>query len=184
MHHRPGNVHDSNGAERFIRDCLHEVRSALPSAKLESRFDGAFFSDKVVNMLDSERNSFTISVPFQRFSELKGIVEARKRWKRLDDTWSYFEVDWSPSCWDRQFRMICVRQKVSKQQKAPIQMDLFVPHEHGYQFKVIVTNKTESAQAVLRFHNGRGAQENIFGEVKSQCNMDYIPVRRLAGNQM
>ena len=37
---------------------------------------------------------------------------------------------------------------------------------------------------VLRFHNGRGAQENIFSELKSQCQMDYIPVRKLTGNQL
>ena len=37
---------------------------------------------------------------------------------------------------------------------------------------------------MLRFHNGKGAQENIFGELKSQCGMDYVPVRRLAGNQL
>ena len=61
---------------------------------------------------------------------------------------------------------------------------LFCPHEYGYEFKVIVTNKRSSARNVLRFHNGRGAQENIFGELKSQCQMDYVPVRRLAGNQL
>jgi len=49
---------------------------------------------------------------------------------------------------------------------------------------VIVTNKRSSARNVLRFHNGRGAQENIFGELKSQLQMDYVPVRRLAGNQL
>jgi len=184
MHHRPGNVHDSNGAVQFIRNCIGEVRSVLPSAKLESRFDGAFFSDKQVKMLDSQGIEFTISVPFARFSELKELVETRRRWKRLDETWSYFETQWSPACWEQQFRILCIRQKVSKQYREPIQLDLFIPHEHGYQFKVIVTNKGESARSVLRFHNGRGAQENIFGEMKSQCNMDYVPVRGLAGNQM
>jgi len=28
---------------------------------------------------------------------------------------------------------------------------------------LIVTNKTESAKAVVLFHNGRGSQESIFG---------------------
>jgi hypothetical protein len=184
MHHRPGNVHDSNGAVEFIHDRIRDVHCALPTAKLESRFDGAFFSDKQVQMLDSQGVKFTISVPFARFTELKHMVESRTHWKRLDDTWSYFEVQWSPACWKQQFRILCIRQKVSKQNKAPIQLDLFIPHAHGYQFKVIVTNKRESARSVLRFHNGRGAQENIFGELKTQCNMDYVPVRRLAGNQL
>ena len=44
MHHRPGNVHDSNGAGEFISDCLGAVRQAFPGAALESRLDSAFFS--------------------------------------------------------------------------------------------------------------------------------------------
>ena len=112
------------------------------------------------------------------------MVEGRKRWRPLDGRWSYFETDWSPACWDHKFRFIFIRQKVKRQNKEPVQLDLFTPHEYGYDFKVIVTNKKSSARNVLRFHNGRGAQENVFGELKSQCQMDYIPVRRLAGNQL
>ena len=184
LYHRPGNVHDSNGAEQFILNRIGNIRSVLPAVKLEARLDAAFFADKHVQMLDNEGVEFTISVPFERFTELKAMIEARKRWRPLDGTWSYFETDWSPACWDRTFRFIFIRQKVKRQNKAPVQLDLFTPHELGYDFKVIVSNKRSSARNVLRFHNGRGAQENVFGELKSQCQMDYVPVRRLAGNQL
>lgn len=184
LYHRPGNVHDSNGARQFILKRVQDVRAVLPRAKLESRLDSAFFADEQAEMLDSEAVEFSISVPFERFSELKGMVEARKRWRPLDATWSYYETRWSPKCWNRKFRFIFIRQKVKKQNKELVQLDLFIPHEMGYEFKVIVTNKKGSARNVLRFHNGRGAQENIFGELKSQCAMDYVPVRRLAGNQL
>ena len=184
MYHRPGNVHDSNGAKAFIGKRIEDIRCALPGVKLEARLDSAFFADEQVQSLDSEGVEFTISVPFERFSELKGMVEQRKRWKHLDGKWSYFETSWSPDCWKNKFRFIFIRQKVKKQNKAPVQFDFFIPYEYGYEFKVIVTNKKSSARNVLRFHNGRGAQENIFGELKSQCQMDYVPVRGLAGNQL
>ena len=35
----------------------------------------------------------------------------------------------------------------------------------------------------LAFHNGRGAQEGVFAELKSQTQMDYVPTRTKAGNQ-
>jgi len=184
LYHRPGNVHDSHGARQFIQKRLQDVRAVLPQAKLESRLDSAFFADEHTQMLDSEGVEFSISVPFERFSELKGMGETRKRWRWLDGIWSYFETQWSPKCWNRKFRFIFIRQKVKKQNKDPVQLDLFIPHEQGYEFKVIVTNKKGSARNVLRFHNGKGAQENIFGELKSQCSMDYVPVRRLTGNQL
>jgi hypothetical protein len=73
---------------------------------------------------------------------------------------------------------------VKRQRKEPVQLELFTPYQEGYEFKVIVTNKQGKAKTILLFHNGRGAQENIFSELKSQCNMDYVPTRRLSGNQL
>jgi len=108
LYHRPGNVHDSNGAERFILNRIGNIRSVSPAVKLEARLDAAFFADKHVQMLDSQRVEFTISVPFERFTELKAMIEGRKRWRPLDGTWSYFDTDWSPGCWDRKFRFIFI----------------------------------------------------------------------------
>ncbi len=41
--------------------------------------------------------------------------------------------------------------------------------------KVIVTNKKDAPNNVVSFHEGRGQQENVFGELKSQGQLDYIP---------
>ena len=63
-------------------------------------------------------------------------------------------------------------------------MDLFEPRGFNYDYKVIVTNRTESAKAVILFHNGRGSQEAIFGDAKGDCGLNVIPTRRLIGNQV
>ena len=42
--------------------------------------------------------------------------------------------------------------------------------------------KTDSARQVMLFQHGRGSQEGIIGEAKSQAMMDYIPTRSWAGN--
>ena len=80
-------------------------------------------------------------------------------------------------------RFVFIRTREPKQRKGPLQLNLFAPYEYGYQFKVIHTNATLSARKLLALHNGRGAQEVIFAELKSQTQMDYIPCRRLAANQ-
>jgi len=184
MWHRPGNVHDSNGAKAFIEDCIREIRTILPQCTIEVRMDAAFFSDAIVSMLDSERVEFTISVPFERFVALKTVVEGRKRWRHLNGQWSFFETQWKPKSWDRRHRFVCIRQRSRKQHKEPVQLNLFIPYEYGYDFKVIITNKQFSAKKVLTYHNGRGAQEGLFAELKSQTQMDYVPTRNRAGNQV
>jgi len=182
-YHQAGNVHDSNGSIGFIGSCIAQARAHLPGVVLESRHDSAFFSDETVSFLDSQKLEFSISVPFERFSELKQIVESRGTWRHLDSEWSYFELPWSPNCWSKRYRFLFLRHKVKRQRKEPVQLELFIPHEEGYEFKVIVTNKQGKAKGILMFHNGRASQENVFSELKGQCQMDYIPVRRLAGNQ-
>ena len=181
--HRSGNVHDSHGAREFMLACIQRVRQALPGVLVEVRMDSAFFSDEIVMALDDAGIEFTVSVPFERFVELKGKIEGRKRWQRLTSAVSYFEESWKPQVWDRQFRFLFIRTLAKRQRKGPIQLDLFVPHEYGCDFKVIVTNKTLSPNKVVAFHEGRGSQEGIFGELKTHCQMGYVPVRKWLGNQ-
>jgi hypothetical protein len=64
-----------------------------------------------------------------------------------------------------------------------VQLSLFAPYEYGYQFKVIIGNAQLSARKLPALHNGRGAQEVIFAELKSQTQMDYVPCYRRAANQ-
>ena len=182
--HRAGNVHDSHGAREFILACIQEVREALPGVIIEVRMDSAFFSDEIVSALDANGVEFTISVPFERFAELKGMIENRRRWKAIRPHVAYFEADWKPKVWDARFRFLFIRTRAQRQRKEPIQLDLFVPHEYGYDFKVIVTNKMLKADRVVTYHEGRGSQEGILGELKTNCQMDYVPVRTRVGNQL
>ena len=181
--HRPGNVHDSNGARAFILACLNEIRQILPRAILEVRMDCAFFSEEIVRALDALGIQYTISVPFERLTQLKKKIEKRLLWHRADRDVKFFECYWKPNCWAETRRFIFIRTRESKQRKGPLQLNLFAPYEYGYQFKVILTNATLSARKLLALHNGRGAQEAIFAELKSQTQMDYIPCRRRAANQ-
>jgi hypothetical protein len=182
--HRPGNVHDSNGADEFMLRCFEELLHKLKGTTFESRMDSAFFSKTVLAVFDANHVKFTASVPFERFTELKGIIQKRKRWRRIDSEWSYFEINWKPKSWDTKYRFLFTRRKTVKQRKAPIQLDLFEPRDFNYDYKVIVTNKSESAKAVILFHNGRGSQEAVFADAKGDCGLNVIPTRRLIGNQV
>lgn len=180
--HRSGNVHDSNGARAFILECVDQVRRALPGVILEVRMDSAFFSDEIVSTLDKENVKFSVSVPFERFVELKKMIETRKRWRGIDDERDYFETSWRPKSWPRRFRFLMVRTLSKQQHKGPVQLDLFEPYDYGFDFKVIVTNKQQQAPHVVDYHDGRGSQEGIFAELKSHCHVDYVPVRTRLGN--
>ena len=182
--HRSGNVHDSHRAKDFILGCIDVVRAALPGVAIEVRMDSAFFSDEIVGSLDVAGVEYTVSVPFERFADLKARIEARRIWWPGTAQWDYFEAKWKPKAWKTPHRFLFIRTRVKQQQKEPIQLDLFVPHAYGYEFKVILTNKPLGARKALVFHNGRGSQEGIFAELKSDNALGYIPTRTWVGNQI
>ena len=182
--HPSGNVHDSNGAQAFILRCIEQVKQALPNVIIEVRMDGAFFSDAIVSALDKAAIEYTISVPFERFTQLKKMIDNRHRWYLLDSQQDYFESNWKPASWGQRHRFVFVRQQVKVQHKEPVQLDLFIPYDYGYAFKVVLTNKILTAAKVVAFHNGRGSQEGIFAELKSQNALSYVPTRTWRGNQV
>ncbi|MGL6162240.1 transposase, partial [Microbulbifer sp.] len=153
--HRSGNVHDSNGAQAFIQSCIQQVRQSLPGVRIETRMDGAFFSDAIVQMLDEIDVEYTISVPFARLAALKEKVERRRKWDSVNQDCDSFELLWKPESWDRRHRFIAIRKQVRIQFKGPVQLDLFTPYEYGFDFKVILTNKSFTPAKILAFHNGR-----------------------------
>ena len=184
FYHRPGNVHDSNGALGFMRGCVDAVHQYLPGAQLETRVDGAFFDERILSFYATRHVEFSASLPFERFPQLKRTIEQRCRWHRMDNTWAYFELTWKPKCWRTGFRIVVFRKRSLLQRKGPLQLDLFEPRDHQFEYKAVVTNKQGHAHSVLRFHNGRGSQEGLLGEAKQSAQLEFIPCRRLVPNQL
>jgi hypothetical protein len=187
LHHRSGNVHDSKEAWEFIHRCVSAVREILPNARIEARLDSAFFSEQLLCWLDQWDVEYTVSVPFERLVALKDKVAARRWWHRLRGhagRIDYFEQRWKPKSWRRKSRFLFVRSEKPCARKGPLQLDLFEPREWDHDHQVIVTNKRGGAAGLVSFHHGRGSQEKIFAELKSQAAMEYIPARRWSANKL
>ena len=184
MLHRSGNTHDSNGAQEFAQSCIEKAKAISPGIKIETRQDSAFFNEDYLDQLDEQAVEFTCSVPFERFAELKSMIQDRGRWHRIDPEWSCVELKWQPKSWNSDYRFIAYRRLLPKRRKGPLQLDLFEPRDFDHDYKVVITNKRISAKKVLAFHNGRGSQEGIFGEAKTDCKLEYVPVRSWDGNRL
>ncbi len=83
---------------------------------------------------------YSISVPLLRYAALKGLVESRTQWNRLNSDVSYFEMSWKPKIWRQPGRFLVVRTRTPVRQREGVQLDLFIPQVYGYDFRVIVTN--------------------------------------------
>ena len=65
-------------------ECFENAKASLNTVNLESRVDAAFFDQDVFSVFNKNHVKFTASVPFERFPQLKEMIEQRKRWYKID----------------------------------------------------------------------------------------------------
>jgi hypothetical protein len=69
LKNRPGNVHDSKGAEAFVRQLIAEIRGRLGrTLTLEFRMDAAFFQQNLLKLLTRLGCCYAVKVPFCRWT--------------------------------------------------------------------------------------------------------------------
>ena len=125
---RPGNVHDSKGADAFLRELIGELRGQFGrSRKLEFRTDAAFFNEKILKRLERSRSEFAIKAPFWPWLGLKEVVAGRKRWHRVSDEIDGFSIKHFIEPWNITVRIAIYRKRVRHRTAKNFQLDLFSP---------------------------------------------------------
>jgi Transposase DDE domain group 1 len=180
---RPGNVHDSNGAQTFISELIEDIRARLgKSLPLEFRMDGAFFHREIIERIEGKKARYAIKVPFMKWLGLVPIIRERRRWHGLKDGMGYFEVPLYVAAWEKTLRVVVYRKPVHHQTKKNYQLDLFDPEDGYYEYSAVSTNLELKAAALWDFIAGRGAQEKTFAEIKGQWALDAVPTRHYGAN--
>ncbi|MDH3279750.1 MAG: IS1380 family transposase [Gammaproteobacteria bacterium] len=178
---RPGNVHDGKASVAFIKQLIERLRAQLGCRPiLEFRMDGAFFREDVLDVLASDqRIEYAIKVPFYPWLGLKAVIAKRRRWRRVDDTVSYFEH--SIKAWGRH-RVVIYRKRIYHKSAKNYQLDLFDPDDGYYEYSVVVTNRSVSGLTLWHYMGARGTHEKVYGELKNGFAFDSVPSQRYSAN--
>jgi len=183
LRNRPGNVHDSRGAERFLRELIRELRARFGRGlPLEFRMDAAFFQREILELLAREGSEYAIKVGFWKWVGLKALVATRQRWHRVNAQVSYFETQLALQPWDLTLRVVIYRKHVHHKSRKNFQLDLFSPDDGHFEYSAVTTNKALSAPALWDFIAGRGAQEKTLAELKGEFALDVIPTNHYGAN--
>ena len=183
LKNRPGNVHDSRGAVRFLRELIHELRDrfgrGLPR---EFRMDAAFFQEEILTLLARESCEYAIKVGFWKWVGLKALVAAQRDWTRINARVSAFETELRLEPWDLTLRVVLYRKQVGHETRKNFQLDLFSPDDGHFEYSAVTTNKALAPAALWAFIAGRGAQEKTYGELKGEFAFDVVPTHHYGAN--
>jgi hypothetical protein len=183
LKNRPGNVHDSKGAEAFIRELIDELRARFGrSLVLEFRMDAAFFQDKLLKLLARRGCFYAIKVPFCHWTGVRAAIAAQQHWAAVQSAISCFETRLTLNSWALDLQVVVFRKHVAHESRRNYQLDLFSPDDGHFEYSAVATNLSLSPSALWNFMAGRGAQEKTFAELKGEFALDAVPTNHYAAN--
>jgi len=183
LKNRPGNVHDSKGAEAFMRELIDEVRAQLGcSLTLEFRMDAAFFQQIILKMLERRGCFYAVKVPFCQWTGVRAAVAAQRQWAAVAPDITAFETRLQLKVWELELRVVVFRKRVAHKSRRNYQLDLFSPDDGHFEYSAVATNLKLDPGALWNFMAGRGAQEKTFAELKGEFALDAVPTNHYAAN--
>ena len=183
LKNRPGNVHDSKGAEAFVRQLIAELRERFGhSLPLELRMDAAFFQQNLLKLLARLGCFYAVKVPFCKWTGVKALVAVQSCWSAVAADIDCFETRLALAAWGLQLRVVVYRKRVHHQSPKNYQLDLFSPDDGYFEYSAVATNLTLTPQSLWYFAAGRGAQEKTFAELKGEFALDVVPTNHYGAN--
>ena len=183
LKNRPGNIHDSKGAEAFLRELIDELRGRVGRAlALQFRMDAAFFCENVLTLFARRRCFYAVKVPFCQWTGVKALIAAQSDWSAIDPQISCFESRLKLNCWELDLRVVVYRKRVRHQSHRNYQLDLFDPNDGHFEYSAVATNLDLNPQSLWYFMAGRGAQEKTFAELKGEFALDAVPTNHYSAN--
>ena len=183
LKNRPGNVHDSKGAEAFVRQLLAELRERFGrSLPLEFRMDAAFFQQNLLKLLLRHDCYYAVKVPFCKWTGVKALVAAQRRWSAVAADIDCFETRLTLTAWGLELRVVVYRKRGHHPSPKNYQLDLFSPDDGYFEYSAVATNLTLTPRALWYFAAGRGAQEKTIAELKSEFALDAVPTNHYGAN--
>ncbi len=183
LKNRPGNVHDSKGAERFVRELIGGIRARLGRAlTLEFRMDAAFFQQNLLKLLARMGCFYAVKVPFCQWTGVKALCAAQRHWTAIAADIDGFETRLALAAWGLELRVVVYRKRVHHHSVKNYQLNLFSPDDGYFEYSAVATNLILAPQALWYFAAGRGAQEKTFAELKGEFALDVVPTNHYGAN--
>ena len=173
---RSGNTHPGAGGTGFLRRMKRKLPSTVKTMHLRS--DSALYTKNVVEFCEEEKWTFTITA--DQTGPLMKRIEAlpESAWKKdpKEASLSYGEVRYQPVKWAHPYRYLVRREK-----KVPKSGQSALFEVMRFSYYVIVTNREEEIQEVLKLHDKRGMSERRIAQFTNEF-LFHLPMEGFMSN--
>ena len=166
---RYGNVDTADG----VGEMLDPVLTIAPSTARDVRVraDAGFYDGNFVAKLSQNNCKFALVAVRTKPLQMKIL---NQRYTSVNQTQTVTEFQYQPMSWDKQYRFVVLREKLTEKKKQ--QLQLFTMEKYSY--RILVTNLDLTPLGVFRFYDGRAGLERIIRILKE----DYPFAKALTNN--
>lgn len=178
---RSGNTSSSNNFLAFLEDTLSKLKNKTIGL---IRLDSGFCSDDIFTHLEERAIDYVVAARF--YQPIQKIISGQQTWLAIDDGIEISEVQYQAADWEKNRRMIIVRQKIKDRPKAIGKtLRLFDDESiyRQYRYTAYFTTLKLPAVEVWRMYRNRADAENRIKELKYDFGFDSFNLNEFYGTE-
>ena len=172
---RSGDTSSANNFLSFLEDTLQKLQNKTVGL---IRLDSGFFQSDILDYLEQRNTDYIIAAKFTH--PIQRLIADKKAWISLGEGIEVCEQNYQSDSWNKERRLIIVRQKIKERPNATGKMlSLFSEEEEyrNYRYSAYVTSLKLSPADVWRLYRGRANAENHIKELKYDFGFDSFNLK-------
>lgn len=161
---RSGDTSSANNFLSFLEDTLQKLQNKTVGL---IRLDSGFFQSDILDYLEQRNTDYIIAAKFTH--PIQRIIADHKAWIHLDDGIEICEQTYKSDSWNKERRLVIVRQRIKERPNATGKMLSLFPDDEqyrNYRYSAYVTSMKLSPVEIWRLYRGRANAENYIKELK------------------
>ena len=161
---RSGDTSSANNFLSFLEDTLQKLQNKTIGL---IRLDSGFFQSDILDYLEQRNTDYIIAAKFTH--PIQRIIADHKAWIHLDDGIEICEQTYKSDSWNKERRLVIVRQRIKERPNAAGKMLSLFPDDEeyrNYRYSAYVTSMKLSPVEIWRLYRGRANAENYIKELK------------------
>ena len=171
---RSGDSHTANNFKTFLEETL----SNFGDKKIGLlRLDSGFYDGKIFSYLEERHEAIDYITAVPMHVNIQHKISKQRTWWAVAEGVEIGEFTHKAQSWEKERRMIVVRQKLSKRPKAVgKQLSIFEEDMelNGYRYTCYITSLKLSPIEVWRLYRQRAVCENLIKELKYDYGLDKM----------
>lgn len=180
---RSGDAHTANNFEGFLHDTLNNLAGKTVGLL---RADSGFYQTSILEHLENRDRPIPYIIAVRLHAPVQRMLAAYRQWFEVEDGIEVASVPYAAGGWNKERRMVMVRQKIIRRPKATGKtLKLFAQdvENKDYRYSCFVTSLELPAHLVWKLYRMRADAENRIKELKYDFGADSFNMQSFSATE-